>query len=103
MYMLKIICLFILFVLVGCGKPLMSYNFNDAIIVKKSLMHRELGNLAQKTMDEIAVTRLQFQSKIISSSEFEKQKKEIQEQQQNEIKKIQNEFNEYKNHNQKRR
>jgi len=103
MYMLKIICLFILFVITGCGKPLTPYDFNDAIMLKKSLMHRELGILAQKTMDEIAVRRLLLHSKTINPSEFEKQKKEIQEHQQTEIKKIQNDFSEYKNNNQKRR
>ena len=99
--MFKKLFLLILFIVSGCGKPLVPYNFDDAILIKKSVMHRQLGNLSQKTMDEITVTRLLFQNKTINSSEFERIKKEIQENQQSEIKKIQNDFNVYKKHNQK--
>ena len=99
--MFKKLFLLILFIVSGCGKPLVPYNFDDAILIKKSIMHRQLGNLSQKTMDEITVTRLLFQNKTINSSEFERIKKEIQENQQSEIKKIQNDFNVYKKHNQK--
>jgi len=99
--MFKKLFLLILFIVSGCGKPLVPYNFDDAILIKKSIMHRQLGNLSQKTMDEITVTRLLFQNKTINSSEFERMKKEIQENQQSEIKKIQNDFNVYKKHNQK--
>jgi len=85
-----------LFLFSGCGKPLIPYNFNDALLIKKSIMHRQLGNLSQKVMDEISIRRLLFQNKTINVHEFERQKKEIQEYQQSEIKKIQNDFNQYK-------
>lgn len=93
--MLKNIIVLLCLFLWGCGKPLTPYDYKDALIIKKSIMHRELGNLSQKTMNKITKKRQLLESGSISSEEYRLMVKIIKDNQQSEIIKIQKQYDEY--------